>query len=224
MDYREKMTHDFEAQFKWSRKYWLDETDILNWIRFFYLVKELISSGARSVLEIGEGSGVVRKTIQEYVEQYDTLDVNENLSPTYVGDVRKKMGAISSNPYDCVIAADILEHIPYNDVSQALENIYSYLKNGGIALITIPHRASNFLFMSPTNVPHFIRIPTGFLSPGSFYRRFIKRKIWIDPNHQWEIGDGHHTTSGVADIMKNVGFTVEKIEKLIYVDFFVLKK
>jgi hypothetical protein len=137
--------------------------------------------------------------------------------------VRDKIGGIDS-AYTCVIAADILEHIPFHDLPRALKNIHSYLKKDGIALITIPHRASHFLFMSPTNIPRAFRIPTGFLSPGSFYRRFIKRKIWIDPDHEWEIGDGHHTTSGVADMMKNAGFTVEKIEKLIYVDFFVLKK
>lgn len=223
MDNSKEITHDFEAQFKWNRKYWLDNSDLLNWIRFFYLSKELNFSEAKKVLEVGEGSGVIRKVMREYVEKYDTVDVNTALFPTFISDVREKINNIE-NSYDCVIAADILEHIPFDDVPKALENIHSYLTDEGFALITIPHRASHFLFMSPTNIPHAFRVPTGFLSPGAFYRRFIKRKIWIDPNHKWEIGDGYHTIDDVTRVMKNTGFKIEKIKKLIYVDFFVLKK
>lgn len=217
------MTYDKQKQFSLKKEDYISKLDFLNWYRFFFLLKEMEAHAASTILEVGPGEGTLQKLFSERTTRYDTLDVNRALSPTYIGDIREKINAIA-NSYDCVIAADILEHIPYSDLPRALENIHMYLKNSGIALITIPHRASNFLFMSPTNIPHAFRIPTGFLSPGSFYRRFIKRKIWIDPDHEWEIGDGHHTTSGVADIMKNVGFTVEKIEKFIYVDFFVLKK
>ena len=62
----------------------------------------------------------------------------------------------------------------------------------------------------------------GFLSFGSFYRRFIKRKIWIDPYHCWEIGDGHVRRADVELIFRDAGFAISKFEKLLWVDYWVL--
>ncbi len=78
--------------------------------------------------------------------------------------------------------------------------------------------------MSPTNKPHVFTVPTGFLSPGAFYRRFIKRKIWIGPNHCWEIGDGKIRRRDVEAEFVKAGFSIDKFQKLLYVDYWVLKK
>jgi 2-polyprenyl-3-methyl-5-hydroxy-6-metoxy-1,4-benzoquinol methylase len=126
--------------------------------------------------------------------------------------------------FDCVIAADVLEHLPFADLGKASANLFAYLKPGGHALITIPHRQSNFLFMSPTQVPHVFTVPTGFLSLGAFYRRFIRRKIWIDPHHCWEIGDGNVNIKMVNTIFAKSGFSVTQFKKLIYVDYWILEK
>jgi len=197
--------------------------DFINWIRFFFIIKEIEKSNPNKILEVGEGSGIIRKVMSEYAETYDTLDINDDLHPTYIGDVRNRINELEGR-YDCIIAADILEHIPFEDLKTALENFYSYLRKGGSILITIPHRASNFFFMSPTNIPRFFRIQTGLLSMGAFYRRFIKRKIWIDPNHEWEIGDGAHSIKDVEQTIREAGLSIEARKTLFYVDFWILKK
>jgi hypothetical protein len=48
--------------------------------------------------------------------------------------------------------------------------------------------------MSPTKILHIFRVPLGFLSFGSFWRRFIKFKIRIDSHHLRETGDGNITS------------------------------
>jgi SAM-dependent methyltransferase len=126
--------------------------------------------------------------------------------------------------FDCVIAADVLEHLPFADLAVVGANLFAYLRPGGHALITIPHRHSNFLFMSPKQVPHVFTVPTGFLSFGAFYHRFIKRKIWIDPHHCWEIGAGNIRVKDVEAVFRSLGFAVEKFDKLLYVDYWVLSK
>jgi hypothetical protein len=78
--------------------------------------------------------------------------------------------------------------------------------------------------MSPTQVPHVFTVPTGFLSLGAFYRRFIRRKIWIDPHHCWEIGDGNVNIKMVNTIFAKSGFSVTQFKKLIYVDYWILEK
>jgi len=214
---------DFGEQFRWDKKYWLEHLDFLNWYRYFAILKELKKIKPQSILEIGPGEGTIKSIFEKYVEKYQTMDVNQNLKPDYLSDIRDYNENLK-NSFDCVIAADVLEHIVFDDFEKSLKNIFNYLKDDGYALITIPHRASYFLLMTPTYRPKIIRIPTGFCSPGAFYRRFIKRKIWIDPCHEWEIGDGKHIIKDVEKIIKEIGFKIEKREKLLYVDFWVLKK
>lgn len=211
------------SQLEVERDYFFDKLDFINWYRFFFIIKEILKVKPKTVLEIGEGSGIVRCVVQPLVEKYETMDVNEKLNPNYLNDVRIPRSELKGK-FDCNVAADILEHIPFEDLKQALSNLHTYLKPKGITLITIPHRASHFLWMTPTQTPHPARVPTGFLSLGSFYRRFIKRKVWIDPDHQWEIGDGHHNVSDVEMAIKDAGFKIIKRQELVYVDFWVLSK
>jgi SAM-dependent methyltransferase len=213
----------FEGQFSLSRGYYLSKLDFINWFRYYHLVKDVLLLGAANVLEIGTGSGMVRNCLKPLVQDYRVLDINPSLAPDVVADVRDPQSELWGH-FDCLIAADVLEHLPFADLAVAGANLFTYLKPGGHALITIPHRQSNFLFMSPTYVPHVFTVPTGFLSLGAFYRRFIKRKIWIDPHHCWEIGDGHVRVRDVEAVFRSVGFTVEKFDKLLYVDYWVLSK
>lgn len=224
MDRGKKMSDfDKELQFTCDRKVWLDNLDFLNWFRYYHLVKDVLRLGAADVLEIGTGSGMVRNCLKPLVRDYRVLDINPHLTPDVVANVRVPQSELLGR-FECVIAADVLEHLPFVDLAVASANLFAYLKPGGHALITIPHRQSNFLFMSPTQVPHVFTVPTGFLSPGAFYRRFIKRRIWIDPNHCWEIGDGHVRVKDVESVYRAQGFTIEKFDKLLYVDYWVLSK
>ena len=213
----------FEDQFRLKREYFLNQLDFLNWYRYFFLMKQVINFAPDDVLEVGTGSGILKSCLQPLVKRYTVLDINPALEPDILGDVRTHLAEFCER-FDCVIIADVLEHIPFADVPQSLANIYAYLKPRGKALITIPHRRSHFLFMTPAQKPRVVTVPTGFLSPGGFYRRFIKRRIWIDPHHCWEIGDGKIRRRDVDGVCREVGFAIERVMKLLYVDFWVLTK
>lgn len=217
------MLNNFDDQFTLEREYYLKQLDFLNWFRYFHLLSDILKLDVKYILEIGTGSGVLKNCVKPLVSSYSVLDINEKLSPDIVADVRiyqPKLEAL----FDCVVAADVLEHLPFSDLTNAVSNLYGYLKPGGYALITIPHRQSNFLFMSPTQKPHVFTVPTGFLSIGAFYRRFIKRRIWIDPSHCWEIGDGNIRVADVQQSFHECNFRIDKFEKLLYVDYWILHK
>ncbi len=225
MQKKEKNENEkFNEQFFWDKKYWFDNLDFQNWYRYFFIIKEVSRFKPKIILEIGEGSGVVKNVLEDFTEEYRTMDVNKNLNPDFLSDIRKYKKELSGM-FDCIIIADVLEHLPFKDLEQSVNNLFSYLGNNGKVVVTIPHRASHFLISTPARIsPWAFRIPTGFLSMGSFYRRFIKKKIWIDPYHRWEIGDGVHEIKKVEDIFKKAGFKIEKFQKLVYVDFWVLAK
>lgn len=212
-----------DSQFQLPQSYYLKQLDFLNWYRYYHLVIDILRLEVAHILEIGSGSGVLRNCLTPLVNEYRVLDINPNLAPDFLADLREREQQLMDR-FDCVIAADVLEHMPFTDLSVSCANLFSYLRPGGHALITIPHRRSNFLFMTPTQVPHVVTVPTGFLSPGAFWRRFIKRKIWIDPNHFWEIGDGHIRIRDIEAVFNREGFVVKKFEKLLYVDYWVLGK
>lgn len=218
-----EQNNNFVDQFILERNYYLESLDFLNWFRYYHLVKEVLRLGPADVLEIGTGSGLVRNCLKPLVRDYKVLDINPKLLPDVLADVRASQPELVER-FDCIMAADVLEHLPFADLAVVGANLFAWLRPGGHALITIPHRQSNFLFMSPTQVPKVITVPTGFLSLGAFYRRFIKRKIWIDPHHCWEIGDGNVRVKDVEAVFLSLGFIVEKFDKLLYVDYWVLSK
>lgn len=215
--------YDFNAQFSLDRDYYLKRLDFLGWYRHFYVVREVLNFQPRTILEIGAGHELVKNCLQPLVEKYQVMDVNSNLGPDILADVREYRSELKEC-FGCIIATDVLEHIPFSDFETACTNLFAYLEPSGKALITIPHRRSHFLFMTPTQKPHVFTVPTGFLSLGAFYRRFIKRKIWIDPDHCWEIGDGKINKRDVEVSFRKAGFNIERSKKLLYVDFWVLKR
>ena len=212
-----------QAQFSKPLAEHVAKVDFVNWFRFFYIIKAALAARPQAVLEVGAGSGMVKNCLLPHVGRYSTMDVNTELSPDYLQDVRVPNPALAGS-FDCVIIADVLEHIPFADLPKALATLHGYIRPGGTILATIPHRRSYFLFMTPTYVPHVLAVPTGFLSFGSFYRRFIKRKIWIDPDHCWEIGDGTIKRAAVEDAFRKAGFEQSARKSLLYVDFWTLRK
>jgi len=137
---------DFNAQFFLGRGYYLQTLDFLNWFRYYHLIKDILRLEALNILEIGSGSGIVKNCIKPLVQTYTVLDINPNLDPDIDDDERVRHPELEER-FDCIIAADVLEHIPFADLARCAENLYGYLKSGGKALITIPHRQSNFLFI-----------------------------------------------------------------------------
>ncbi len=74
-----------------------------------------------SVLVIGKGDGLVVSTISDMGYLVDTLDISSELDPTHVGDVRSL--PFDDNSYDVVMCCQVLEHIPFVEVSEAVAEI-----------------------------------------------------------------------------------------------------
>ena len=212
-------------QFSLNDDYYLKTIDLQNWYRYYFLIKEMVKIKPKNILEIGAGNKVVKNCLQEIVESYKVMDINSKLKPDILSDLREFKPELEGK-FDCIVCADVLEHMPFADLEKNLVNIYKYLNENGKAFITIPHRRTHFMFITPlsSQKPILITIPTGFCSPGSFYRRFIRRKIWIDPHHCWEIGDGKIKKRDIEADIKKSQLKVDKFAKLLYVDSWILKK
>ena len=59
----------------------------------------------------------------------------------------------------------------------------------------------------------------GLTSLSEAWNRFIRRRIWIDPHHCWEIGDGHVTRTQVETALRAAGLATERFAELPYCDY-----
>ncbi|MBA7486412.1 hypothetical protein ES707_21971 [subsurface metagenome] len=215
---------NFNAQFNREKEYWIKSLDFPTWYRYYFLIKEVLDNKFTNILEIDPGSGIIENILKEKIENYVTMDINPNLNPTVVGDLRKFALSLQSK-FECVICADVLEHMPFKDLELNLKNIFKYLVEDAEALITIPHHRKEIMiiYRFPGYKTLFFSLPT-WATPSGFYQWFIKKRCGIDPYHCWEIGDKKVKRQEVEKVMKRVGFKISKFMELPYVDFWVLKK
>lgn len=218
-----KNSEDFKKQFSISQKSYLTELDFFTWTRHFHIIKSILKISQGNVFEVGTGDGVVRRCITPFVESYTVLDINPMLQPDVLGDIRKFLPNLAEK-FDAAIATEVLEHLPFSDFQHCLANLFSYLRPGGYLLLTLPHRKGHMLVVSPRQRLWKIRFPTGLTSLSEAYNRFIRRKIWIDPHHHWEIGDGSIHRSHIDHKILQQGWDINNFEHLPYCDYWLLQK
>ena len=217
---------DFNSQFGLNYEDYLKKLDFLDWYRYFFILKEVIKFKPKNILEIRAGSEVIKNCLRKFVKDYQVMDINSKLNPDILSDLREFRPELKEK-FDCVICAEVLEHMPFEDLEKNLTNIYNYLIGEGKAMITIPHRRARVMIITPLSYqkPLIVTLPSWLKSsPKSFYQQFIKKRIWIDPHHCWEIGDGKLKKRDVESVIKKIGFSIDKFRKLLHADFWVLSK
>jgi SAM-dependent methyltransferase len=212
----------FDAQFTFPREHYVSNLDMVTWLRHFHALRDVLASGG-DVLEIGTGDGIVRRCAEPLVTSYKVLDINPNLDPDYLGDIRRSDDRLVGK-FDTIVITEVMEHLPFEDVPASLGNLWAWLRPGGRMIVSVPHRKSSVAVITPNQKLRTFRFPNGSISLGEFYNRFIRRRIWIDPNHCWEIGDGHVSRADVEGRFAQAGFMKRKRLALPYSDYWVLTK
>ena len=215
--------HDFDLQFTVSQRSYLADLDFYTWTRHFFIIKDLITYAQGDVFEAGTGDGVVRRCIEPFVTSYTVLDLNPALSPEIQGDLRENRPNLKAR-FDAAVATEILEHLPFSELPSSLQNLQDYLRPGGLLFLTLPHRKGHMLVSTPRQRLLNLRFPVGVTSLSEAYNRFIRRRIWIDPNHCWEIGDGHISRSQITHLLNTQGWRTKRFQTLPYCDYWLLQK
>ena len=100
-----------------------------------------------NVLEIGCGNGSTGHLLkkEKKAARVYGIEINEklkteaakNLDKIIIGDIEKIELPFENDFFDCIILADVLEHL--NDPWSVLSKIKPFLKTGGIVLASIPN-------------------------------------------------------------------------------------
>lgn len=202
------------------------------WISFWYQFLEVTESlkwkdrilpsggsdsSERSVLEIGPGPGIVSSVLRNMGVRVTTLDIDERLKPRTVGDVTRLPFADQS--FDVVLIAEVLEHIPFEDVPVALRELARVARQ--TIIVTLPHYsmfAPSIAFKLFPFLPRISKVfPVSFPVPHRF-----------DGQHYWEIGKSGFSINLVRQLLtKSTGMKLARdylIEENPFHHVFVLKK
>lgn len=190
-------------------------------ISYFHQIKLFREAGAESVLLIGVGDGLVTHYLTKVLGMsVTTCDIDSELNPDVVGDIRKLPFAAAS--FDVVAAYEVLEHLPFEEFDGALGELARVSR--GRVLVSLPHRHTglDLVFKFPfvrtllgrDRVRLLATVPITF--PG----------LAVSKQHYWEI-ERTKTTLGDVRAALRKHFTIEREERAeldAYRHFFVLQK
>lgn len=192
-------------------------------ISYFYqvdLIGKFSEKSGKKILEIGKGNGLISDYLKKSGFDVTTFDFDKDLNPDIVGDAREIN--LPENSFDIIIAFEILEHIPFNEVENVLEKINKITKK--YAIISLPYRSTAFEFvlkfpgirsiLKKDFVSFFIRIPLRF------------KGIESSGQHYWEIDAFNHPLGVIKRLLKRHFRLIKVIRPVLdnYRVFFVLEK
>lgn len=185
------------------------------WMSYWHQLELVRAQKPRTVLEVGVGEGVVAERLKADGAQVTTIDIAADLHPDVVGSVTAL--PFDANSFDLVLAAEILEHIQWKDVPQALAEITRVTKN--YAVISIPH--PGWVFSDIIKIPLVRRFEVFFQIP------FFWKEHVFNGEHYWELGKKKYRVSRFIAVAEAAGLALVACKK--YADdpahrFFLFKK
>jgi len=103
---------------------------------FYHQISSILSLHPSEVLEIGVGPKVVSGTLREVGIKYATVDINEDLSPDFVGSIVKLADVLVGQQYDTILCARVLHHLAFSEFEQAIKQLA--LSSRRYVVLTLP--------------------------------------------------------------------------------------
>jgi ubiquinone/menaquinone biosynthesis C-methylase UbiE len=122
--------------------YWESLNTIDSYVSFLNQIKEIYNLKPKSVLEIGIGNKILQNQLKSIGLEVTTVDINTQLKPDVVADVRQL--PFSDNSFDVACAFEVLEHIPFEDFEVALQELKRVSKKH--VVISLPISKIGFEF------------------------------------------------------------------------------
>lgn len=131
------------------------------------------------MLEIGVGNGLVTSYLRAVVGvDVTTVDIDPRLGPNVVSDISQLPFADRS--FGCVIACQVLEHMPYAQSTLALQELRRVARHGVISVPDVKRWYLQLFLGVGTRRKRLLALDGGKLPFGSAPRRST-------PNHYWEL-------------------------------------
>jgi len=141
---------------------------------YSYQINEILNCGAKSVLEIGPGNGVVTYLLRKAGIAVDTLDHDPALNPDIVASILEL--PLLAKSYDAILCCQVLEHLPWDMFPIALSEIKRVVRKN--IIISLPDSTPNY----------YLEICLPVLGTRRFAVNVPKKQPMESDEHYWEIG------------------------------------
>ncbi len=175
-------------------------------------IAEVTPEGGK-ILEIGPGSGHTTWLLKNRGFNVTTLDFDASVKPDIIGDVTEI--PCDDNTFDCVIAAEVLEHLPFSEFGKVLSELKRVSR--GHVIVTLPAP-----FVGISTLINFPGIKPIGLFLGVPY--WIKHKF--DGQHYWELGKRNFGMAKILEAFEKQKLAIVKKFRpapSLFCYFFVLK-
>lgn len=193
-------------------KHYYEGYDTLTrFVSYYYQTKLVKDLKPSTVLEIGVGNKTVTNYLTQNGHSVKTCDVNPSLQPDIVCDIRE----LDVKGFDAVIAYEVLEHLPFDDVGKALANLAKASKK--YVIISVPYCSLYLDVVFKVPFRHcfdlFLRLP-------------LPLKINPLGQHQWEIGRRGYPLRKVRALLQEHFIIKQEIRSIIDAGkyYFVMEK
>lgn len=174
------------------------------WASYWHQLERIIRYNPQKVLEIGPGNGTVRDALKKRGIKVTTVDIARDLGPDVVASVTAL--PFGDDTFDLVLAAEVLEHIPFSEVSQALREINRVSKK--YVVISLPH--AGYVFSLEFKIPLLKKVAIIWKLP------LFWKKHQFNGEHYWELGKRGFGRSRIKKLIRKAGLKI--LESRIYAD------
>ena len=182
-------------------------------VSYYWQLDAVLSRKPGSVLEVGVGDKVFGNFIKNNTPvSYTSVDIAEDLSPDVVGGILEL--PFSDNSYDIACAFEVLEHLPFEQVEQAVAELARVARQ--YVIVSVPHFGPMLSFS--LKIPFVPQIQIAFKIP-------YPRAHTFNGQHYWELGKRGYPVSRLREKLKAHGTLVADFVPFnsFYHHFFVLK-
>lgn len=168
------------------------------WISYWYQLAFVRRVSPKSLLEIGPGNGVVTNALRQESIAVTTCDIASDTLPDVVGSITALPFPDAS--FDAVLAAEVLEHIRYEDVPQALSELHRVARK--YVIVSLPH--PGYVFSLSMKIP-LVRRFSFLLQVPFFWKRHQ-----FNGQHYWELGKRTYSLRAFAQQARNAGLKLQE--------------
>lgn len=183
---------------------------------YFFQIKTILEHKINDILEIGRGSGLFYREIRNLGLNIRTVDLDADLTPDIIADLRKL--PIENSSVECICAFQVLEHLPFDDFD--------------IALSELKRVSKNYIFISLPDASKYIKLDMRLPRVGKVKKFFSLRKLGqrihkFDGEHYWEVNKKGYDEQKLRELLPCTDWSLEMELRLLenpFHRFYLLKK
>lgn len=168
------------------------------WVSYWHQLHLVSTTAAKQILEVGVGGGVVARELRGAGAAVTTVDIAPDLHPDVVGSITAL--PFEDDSFDTVLAAEILEHIRYEDVPTALGELARVTRSH--VVISIPH--PGYVWRLVLKIPS-VRVIELFTKTPFFWKTHI-----FNGEHYWELGKKGYSLGRFLASAREAGLSCEQ--------------